>query len=225
MASVKTTTVRLHTLTQSHVSGDGNTITVSALSPNGSAIRITLSPEIAGVLMGGLRDACNKAHAYRTQGKPVTRLEDHWSVSRAFVAHPVPGVVRLHLDCNGVRQSFQMSSAEAATLSQDLSKSERTGAPPAPKDHGTGTQGPGPGQIPSVLPLPLVTEPIQTVSMTDYPDGLAVEMRMDTQAGEQFSRVRIPMFADTARALVGALQQRLGTIGQEEPPPIKPVPS
>jgi hypothetical protein len=133
--------------------------------------------------------------------------------TKVTVEHPVHGVVNLSIMSEGIKRTFEMSSAEAATLALDLAPFQVAASGTAPSSN-----------LPSVLPLPLVTGPVRTASMTDYPDGLAVELRMAShEKSGALQSVRIPMFADTARELIGALQERLDKIGQAGPSNASPT--
>lgn len=126
-----------------------------------------------------------------------------FKVSRVLVSHPTHQTVEITFICGGVKRTFEMTSAEAATLSQDLTPLEPRGTP---MSEGDAAKAAGLPSLPSVLPLPLVTAPITTMSMTDHPNGLGVEMRMHTEIQtDSFQRVRIPMMADTAQELIAAL--------------------
>jgi hypothetical protein len=125
----------------------------------------------------------------------------------------IPGAGSIHIRSGGVRHVFELPSAEVASLVQDLSDGLRA-------QHG---QSAGDNDmahdvvLPSVLTLSLMTLPIATMEMTDYPDGLLIEIGMDTP-GQELRHVRLPMFADTARAIIGALRDRLTKMGQLTPP-------
>lgn len=131
------------------------------------------------------------------------------------VEFPVSGVVTLKIKTKKGWHAFTLNLAKASTMAFDMNAGLL--GPQAPANQptpSTAHQMP----LPDVLELPLVVEPIQTAEMSNYPDGLAVQLHMhqDFPMGA-FQKVRLPMFADTARALIGALEQRLSKM-QPTPP-------
>jgi hypothetical protein len=131
-------------------------------------------------------------------------------VKDIFVEYPARGIVKLRIKTDAGAREYVIPAAVAATLSLDLS------AGGMPNHNTVPSQGAASEVFPDTLTLPLVTEPIRTMAMTEYPEGLAIEMKMLLdEPGGGFQRVRIPMFADTARAIVGALQQRLDKLEQD----------
>jgi len=138
-----------------------------------------------------------------------------FKVSRALVSHPTREAVEVAFICGGVKRTFELTSAEAATLARDLTPHMPSG--PAMSD-AEAAKASGLQTLPSVLPLPLITGPITTMSVLDNPDALGIEMRMKTEfQSDSFQRVRFPMMADTARELIAAIEDRLNKIGQATP--------
>lgn len=217
----KAKTITLRSVQSSQVSSKGGWITITVGTTLGSMVGIKLTPELASTFIAGLTDACRKANKIRDMsgGTPEDGL-DIWKIDRAIVESIPPSTLYLHLDSAGVRHVFQLTTAEGATLANDLGALQRSRQKSTSPSSESAI--PESETLPSVLELPLVTEPIQTASMSDFPDGLLLEARLDTQRPDgTFGRVRIPMFAQTARNVVGALQERLKRIGEDEPPPRK----
>ena len=207
-------TLRIDALKTSRVSGDGNAITVVCENQKGKTNLIEMTPETAAALVGGLRDACKKSAERRAKAGIEAPLEQVWTAERVFATYPVHGKVLLHVQSGGMTQVFELPSSEVATLVHELSDGLRAQGQDDPAHHDIGTGVPAGTVIPSVLTLSLATVPIRTMGMTDYPDGLAVEMGQ-IYPNDDSKRVRIPMFSDTARALIGALQERLSKIDGE----------
>lgn len=203
MADIRTS--RIEILKNSHVSGDGETITVIYSTKNGNTQRLEMTPETAGALTGGLRDAARTSSEYRKARGIEPPLEQVWTAERVFASHPTRSKVLLHVHSGGIRQIFELPASEVASVVEDLSTSLRLHAQANP---GTDTEPSSGDVIPSTLTLGLLTPPISTAGMTDYPDGLGMEIAMVTDGNTQ-SRLRLPMFADTARAIIEALQNHL----------------
>lgn len=131
-------------------------------------------------------------------------------VNDVTVEHLSRSLVRLRLKTEMGWKEYLIPAALAANISMDLTAGgmPTNNAPPSRSDEQT--------VLPDTLTLPLVSDPIRTLSMTEYPDGLAVELKMVMDdAGGAFQRVRIPMFAKTAEALIGAIRDRLDRLARE----------
>lgn len=208
-------TLSLRAVIGSHVDPEGSKITISGPSATGATARINMTTETAAALVAGLVAASREANKIReANGKGPVDGVDTWLVERAIVTFPTRDKAQLELRSGGVKHVFELRIQEAVTLGQDLNT---VAAGRVSKSHPTVLRNEtiGPEIYPTVMTLPLATEPISTASMTDYPDGLAVEMRIDSQTDDgSFGRIRIPMFADTARSLIEALRQRLSRLDE-----------
>jgi hypothetical protein len=217
-------TLRIDALKKSNVSTDGSKITIVCENPKGATNLIEMTPETAAALVGGLRDACKIAAQNRAKAGIKTPLEQVWIAERVFATYPVRGKVLIHVQSGGMTQVFELPASEVATLVHELSDGLKTQGLDDQTSHDTDMGLTG-AVIPSVLTLTLATLPIRTSSMTDYPDGLSIEMGLAYPPPLDSKKVRIPMFADTARALIGALQERLAKMESESPTPQNRKPS
>lgn len=216
MADIRTS--RIDHLKNSHVSNDGETITIVYETPNGNTRRLEMTPEMAASLTTGVQDA-GRQSAARRKARGVDAHEPAiWTAERVFASHPVRGKIYLHVHTGGLRVIYDLPAASVATLVQDLSASLRTHAESNP---GTDIDPSSGDVIPNTLTSNLLTPPISTTRMTDYPDGLAIEVGMLSDRDVQ-QRLRFPMFAETARTIIKALQEELARMGQTNANGAKP---